>query len=126
MCIQCSWTSETPRSFPRITLYRRLGQIQRHPYLDVPARVVLFHNARNSVAPGSNLTYIDSNGAILHENGADENKFESETGIGPGGGKAVITDSGNLFDSTRQNQSTVPQDSARVSLDPSNRFSRLR
>lgn len=54
-------------------------------------------------------TYFDTSGAIIQGNGASKNILQSETGIGPGGGLALITNSGYLFDSTRQNNSTVTQ-----------------
>jgi hypothetical protein len=52
---------------------------------------------------------ISDGGNILQNGGVGENKLQSATGIGPGGGLAPITNSGYLFDSTRQNQSAVPQ-----------------
>lgn len=57
---------------------------------------------------GSDVEITDG-GSIFQNNGAGENKLQAETGIGPGGGLAPITNSGYLFDSTRQNQSAVPQ-----------------
>jgi hypothetical protein len=57
---------------------------------------------------GSDVEVTDG-GSIFQNNGAGENKLQAETGIGPGGGLAPITNSGYLFDSTRQNQSAVPQ-----------------
>jgi hypothetical protein len=58
---------------------------------------------------GSNETYLDTAGAIKQTFGGDENLLESELGVGPGGGFAPITNSGLLFDTSRQNQSTVLQ-----------------
>jgi hypothetical protein len=56
-----------------------------------------------------NDTYFDAFGGIEQSSSGTQNVFASEVGVGPGGGSARITNSGFLFDTTRQNQSTVPQ-----------------
>jgi hypothetical protein len=59
--------------------------------------------------PDSNLTFLNIAGGIQQTSSSANNTFISQVGIGPGGGTAPITNSGYLFDSTRQNQSAVPQ-----------------
>jgi hypothetical protein len=73
--------------------------------LDNTNNVTLQVNCQNN-----NETFISAiNGTIQQGTGGGINRFDSELGVGPGGGFAPITNSGYLFDSTRQNQSTVPQ-----------------
>jgi hypothetical protein len=57
----------------------------------------------------ANETFFDPGGGIHQTGTSASNTFISPLGVGPGGGAAPIINSGNLFDATRQNNSTVAQ-----------------